>query len=166
MEHGGIKLNPVEDAYINMKELWNVELAEDVKFAIVGKVVPEHWLAARQKIIEVFSSTVGDIDRRTSWNSGVSAVAILATESSERKGKWKEKGKEKDATAHQEARAGDLDIKRSRNRGASAHADLGTDDQERRERGKGKAKARQTTTQQESKSKIRARDKHKHWFGS
>jgi len=97
----------MENAYINLKEMWNIESAEDVKFAILGKVVPSHWPAARQKIIDVFSSTVGDLDRRGSKTSETSVAADFGTDNNERKEKEKGKGKAKgkETTTQQESKS-------------------------------------------------------------
>jgi len=96
LEYGGCKRRPMENAYINLKELWNIEYAEDVKFAILGKAVPSHWPDAREKIIQIFSSTVGDLDRRQSRTSEASAAADFGTDNNERMEKEKEKGKGKE----------------------------------------------------------------------
>ena len=85
----------MENAYINLKEMWNIEHAEDVKFAILGKAVPSHWPAAREKIIEVFSSTVGDLDRRGSRTSEALTAADFGTDNNERMEKEKAKEREK-----------------------------------------------------------------------
>jgi len=107
LEYGGCKRRPMENAYINLKELWNIEHAEVVKFAMLGKAVPSHWPAALEKIIEVFSSTVGDLDRRGPRTSEALTAADFGTDNNERmekeKGKGKAKGKE--TTTQQESKS-------------------------------------------------------------
>jgi hypothetical protein len=83
LEYGGCKRRPMENAYINLKEMWNIESAEDVKFAILGKAVPSHWPAACQKIVDVFSSTVGDLDRRRPRAGGALTAVDLGIDDNE-----------------------------------------------------------------------------------
>lgn len=117
LEYGGCKRRPMENAYINLKELWNIEHAEVVKFAILGKAVPSHWPAALEKIIEVFSSTVGDLDRRGPRTSEALTAADFGTDNNERmekekvkvkergKGKGKAKAKGKETMTQQESKS-------------------------------------------------------------
>ena len=60
-----------------------------------GKAVPSHWPAALEKIIEVFSSTVGDLDRRGPRTSEALTAADFGTDNNERMEKEKVKVKER-----------------------------------------------------------------------
>jgi hypothetical protein len=75
-----------------------------------------HWPAALEKIIEVFSSTVGDLDRRGPKTSEALTAADFDTDNNERmekekervkergKGKGKGKAKVKETTTQQESK--------------------------------------------------------------
>lgn len=95
LEFDGYIQKPAKGVYINLKELWNIESTEAVKFAILGKVDPDHWPDACQKIIDVFSSSVGDLDRRRSRNSWSSAPMDFDSGNGEEKVEEEDKGKSK-----------------------------------------------------------------------
>lgn len=61
----GCKLNPVDDAYLNLMEIWNIESNQDVKFAVLGQATCQYWPAARSKIIDVFASSVGGSESKS-----------------------------------------------------------------------------------------------------
>ena len=112
LEFNGFKQQPAKGVYLNLEEVWNVETSGGVKFAILGQATAEEYYAeTRQKIIDVYASTLGsdpNEDKRRSMISTVSAPAVLETgieenreqeeeeEPPERKEAEKRKGKERD----------------------------------------------------------------------
>ncbi|KAH7400073.1 hypothetical protein BKA64DRAFT_474115 [Cadophora sp. MPI-SDFR-AT-0126] len=103
LESAGCKLKPNENVYINLKELWNIETASGVEFAILGQATHRHWQAAQEKIIDVFSSTVRGSDKRHLSPLDPGKILVVEGEKQKEQKEHKETKRSRDSKAPKES---------------------------------------------------------------